>query len=44
MTSPAPCAANGRWKSAPTGLALSALGDEAYVALADGRILGLRIA
>ncbi len=39
-------AVRGEWplESAPTGLALSALGDEAYVALADGRILGLRIA
>ena len=38
-------AVRGDWPldGAPTGLALSALGDEAYVALADGRVLGLRI-
>ncbi len=39
-------AVRGQWPldSAPVGLALSALGDEGYVALADGRILGLRMA
>lgn len=39
-------AVRGEWplESAPVSLALSALGDEAYVALADGRILMLRMA
>ena len=39
-------AARGAWTldSAPAGLALTALADEAYVALADGRILMLRTA
>jgi hypothetical protein len=39
-------AVRGEWPldGAPVGVALSALGDEAYVALADGRILMLRTA